>query len=41
LAIEARTRNAGSDAFEVQFRGDDASSDNDRGQGANDVFYFG
>src|SRR5258708_2283032 len=41
LAIEARTRNAGSDAFEVQFSDEYAPSDNDWRQGSDDVFYFG
>jgi hypothetical protein len=41
LTVEARTRDAGSDAFEIQLGGNDPSPDNDRGQGSDDVFYFG
>ena len=39
--LKPGTRNAWSDSFEIEFGGEDAPSDDERRQGADDVFYFG
>ena len=41
LMIESSTRDAGRDALEIQFGGEDAATCDEWRQGANDVFYFG
>jgi hypothetical protein len=41
LAIERWARDAGRDAFQVQFGGEDAASGDEWGQCSDDVFYFG
>lgn len=37
---ESLTRDAGSDALEVQLSGEDTASGDERSQSADDVFYF-